>query len=125
MTLVSRGRQVMSSLDPEMAAPVLRVLADAGVDVRLGATIVGAEPGSVRLADGSTIGAVLVVEASGVRPDRGLAALAGIEVGPSHDRSLHDPQAVKKVANRLRRAQGQLTGCACSRCCSQRRSTRP
>lgn len=25
------------------------------------------------------------------------------------DRSLHDPQAVKKVANRLRRAQGQLT----------------
>lgn len=24
------------------------------------------------------------------------------------DRSLHDPQAVKKVANRLRRAQGQL-----------------
>ncbi|PVE63707.1 FAD-dependent oxidoreductase [Microbacterium testaceum] len=83
VTLVSRGRQVLSPLDPEMAAPLLAVLREAGVDVRLGATIVGAEAGTVRLDDGSTLEAVLVVEASGVRPDRGLAALAGIEVGPS------------------------------------------
>lgn len=83
VTLVSRGRQVLSPLDAEMAAPLLSVLRDAGVDVRLGVTIVGAEAGVVRFDDGSTLDAVLVVEASGVRPDGGLAALAEIEVGPS------------------------------------------
>lgn len=83
VTLVSRGRQVLSPLDPEMAAPVLRTLRRAGVDVRLGATVTGAEPGRVHLSDGSSIDAVLVVEASGVRPDRSLADAAGIAVGPT------------------------------------------
>jgi len=83
VTLVSRGRQVLSPLDPEMAAPVLRTLRRAGVDVRLGVTITGAESGRVHLSDGSSIDTVLVVEASGVRPDRSLADAAGIAVGPT------------------------------------------
>lgn len=83
VTLVTRGRQVLSPLDAEMAAPLLALLREHGVDVRLGATIVGAEPGRVLLDDGGTVEAVLVVEASGVRPDRGLAEAAGLEVGPT------------------------------------------
>ncbi len=80
VTLVTRGRQVLSPLDAEMAAPLLALLREHGVDVRLGSTIVGAEPGRVLLED---VEAVLVVEASGVRPDRGLAEAAGLEVGPT------------------------------------------
>lgn len=83
VTLVTRGRQVLSPLDAEMAAPLLALLREHGVDVRLGATIVGAEPGRVLLDDCGTVEAVLVVEASGVRPDRGLAEAAGLEVGPT------------------------------------------
>lgn len=83
VTLVTRGRQVLSPLDAEMAAPLLALLREHGVDVRLGSTIVGAEPGRVLLDDGGTVEAVLVVEASGVRPDRGLAEAAGLEVGPT------------------------------------------
>jgi NADPH-dependent 2,4-dienoyl-CoA reductase/sulfur reductase-like enzyme/rhodanese-related sulfurtransferase len=81
VTLVSRGRQVLSPLDPEMATPVLALLRDAGVDVRLGVTVVGADPGRVRLSDGESIEAALVVEASGVRPDAALAEAAGIRLG--------------------------------------------
>lgn len=81
--LVSRGRQIMSPLDPEMSEPVLEVLRSAGVDVRLGVTLAGAEPSAVILSDGSRVEAALVVEASGVRPDRRLAEAAKLEVGPT------------------------------------------
>jgi len=83
VTLVTRGAQVLSPLDVEMAAPVLSLLRDAGVDVRLGVTVTGAEPERVHLSDGSAVEAVLVVEASGVRPDRRLADAAGIRLGPT------------------------------------------
>ncbi|MGW8429674.1 FAD-dependent oxidoreductase [Curtobacterium citreum] len=81
VTVVSRGEQVLSPLDPEMAAPVLQTLRGSGVDVRLGVTVTGSEPGRVLLSDGSSVDASLVVEASGVRPDRRLADAAGIVVG--------------------------------------------
>lgn len=81
VTLVTRGRQVLSPLDAEMAAPLLSLLREHGVEVRLGATVVGAEAGRVLLDDGGAVEAALVVEASGVRPDRGLAEAAGLEVG--------------------------------------------
>ncbi|MDR6199680.1 NADPH-dependent 2,4-dienoyl-CoA reductase/sulfur reductase-like enzyme/rhodanese-related sulfurtransferase [Microbacterium sp. SORGH_AS428] len=83
VTLVTRGTQVLSPLDVEMAAPILALLRDAGVDVRLGVTVTGAEPGRVHLSDGSAVEAVLVIEASGVRPDRRLADAAGIRLGPT------------------------------------------
>ncbi|MEV8241793.1 FAD-dependent oxidoreductase [Microbacterium testaceum] len=81
VTLVSRGRQVLSPLDPEMAAPVLALLRGAEIDVRLGVTIVGASPGLVHLSDGESVEAVLVVEASGVHPNAALAEAAGIRLG--------------------------------------------
>lgn len=83
VTLVTRGEQVLSPLDTEMAAPVLTLLREAGVDVRLGVTITGAETGRVHLSDGASIEAALVVEASGVRPDRRLADAAGLAIGPT------------------------------------------
>lgn len=83
VTLVSRGTQVLSPLDAEMAAPILTLLRDAGVDVRLGVTVTGAEPRLVHLSDGSAVEASLVIEASGVRPDRRLADAAGIRLGPT------------------------------------------
>lgn len=81
VTLVSRGHQVLSPLDPEMAAPLTRILHEAGVDLRLGATVTGAEAGRVILSDGTVLEADLVIEASGVRPERDLAEAAGVAIG--------------------------------------------
>lgn len=83
VTLVTRGRHVLSPLDPEMAAPVLATLRDAGVDVRRGVTVTGGDDGSVHLSDGTSLPADLVIEASGVRPDRRLADAAGLRIGPT------------------------------------------
>lgn len=83
VTLVQRGTQVLSPLDPEMAAPVRRVLEEAGVDVRTGTTVTGASDGSVLLSDGARVRADLVIRASGVAPETGLARAAGLAIGPT------------------------------------------
>lgn len=81
VTLITRGDQVLSPLDVEMAAPILAVLRAAGADVRFGVTVTGARDGSVTLSDGGVVPADLVIEASGVRPDRRLADAAGVRIG--------------------------------------------
>ena len=81
VTLVQRGPQVLSPLDPEMATPVRRVLEAAGVDVRTGTTVAGASAGHVILSDGTRVRADLVIEASGVRPESSLARSAGLRIG--------------------------------------------
>lgn len=83
VTLVQRGPQPLSPLDPEMAFPVLDTLTAHGVDVRLHATVTESEPGMVVLDDGSRIPADLVIEARGVRPDTRLALDAGLAIGPA------------------------------------------
>lgn len=83
VTLVQRGLQVLSHLDPEMATPVGEVLRNAGVDVRLGVTVTGARPGLVVVSDGSEIPTDLVIEASGVHPETTLAKAAGLALGPT------------------------------------------
>lgn len=83
VTLVQRGAQVLTPLDPEMAVPVEQVLRDHGVDVRLGVTVTGAREGAVLLSDGTEIRTDLVIEASGVHPDSGLARAAGLAIGPT------------------------------------------
>ncbi len=83
VTLVQRGRQVLSPLDPEMAAPLVPLLRERGVDVRLGAEIVSARGGVVQLSDGTEAEARLIVDASGVVPENGLAAAAGLALGES------------------------------------------
>jgi NADPH-dependent 2,4-dienoyl-CoA reductase/sulfur reductase-like enzyme/rhodanese-related sulfurtransferase len=83
VALVQRSDQVLSPLDPEMAAPVERVLRAHGVDLRLGTTVVGVRDGRVVLSDGSEVPTDLVVEASGVHPETTLARAAGLTIGPS------------------------------------------
>ncbi|MDO4061189.1 FAD-dependent oxidoreductase, partial [Clavibacter michiganensis] len=83
VTLVQRGQQVLSPLDPEMAAPVREALEAAAVDVRAGTTVTGAADGHVQLDDGTRVRADLVIRAAGVRPETGLAEAAGLRIGPS------------------------------------------
>ncbi|WP_051973257.1 FAD-dependent oxidoreductase [Cryobacterium sp. MLB-32] len=84
VTLVQRGLQVFTPLDPEMAAPVLATLREHGVDVRLDTTVLGASvDGALELSDGTTVPADLVIDASGVRPATELATRAGLRVGAS------------------------------------------
>ncbi|THE08508.1 CoA-disulfide reductase [Microbacterium oleivorans] len=83
VTLVQRGAQVLSPLDPEMASPVHRALTDAGVDFRARTTIERVDAGRVTLSDGTEVAADLVVDARGVRPDVRIAAAAGVGLGPT------------------------------------------
>lgn len=83
VTLIQRGTQVLSPLDPEMAVPVEKALRAAGVDVRLDVTATRARPGMVVLSDGSEIPTDLVIEASGVHPETTLAKNAGLALGPT------------------------------------------
>nr|WP_276512231.1 FAD-dependent oxidoreductase [Cryobacterium roopkundense] len=84
VTLVQRGMQVFTPLDPEMATPVLATLREHGVDVRLGTTVLGASAGGgIELSDGTSVPADLVIDASGVRPATTLAAQAGLRIGAS------------------------------------------
>lgn len=92
VTLVQRGTQVLSPLDPEMAAPVEAALRGAGVSVRLGVTVTDARPGVVVLSDGTEIPTDLVIEASGVHPETTLAKAAGLTIGPTGGIAVDDHQ---------------------------------
>jgi NADPH-dependent 2,4-dienoyl-CoA reductase/sulfur reductase-like enzyme/rhodanese-related sulfurtransferase len=81
--LLQRGGQVMSPLDPEMAAPLVGLLRSHGVDVRLNTTVSGSVNDRLVLSDGSTVHADLVIDAAGVSPDLHLADRAGLRVGSS------------------------------------------
>lgn len=81
VTLVHRGSQLLSPLDPEMAAPIADTVRAHGVDVRLETTIDRVERGAVVLSDGATVPAEFVIDASGVVPESALAADAGLRIG--------------------------------------------
>lgn len=81
VTLVQRGRQLLSPLDAEMAEPVLEAVRARGVDVRLGVEVAAVGDGLVELDDGTSVAAELIVDASGVVPEARLAADAGIALG--------------------------------------------
>jgi NADPH-dependent 2,4-dienoyl-CoA reductase/sulfur reductase-like enzyme len=68
-------------MDPDMAARLVAPLEGLGVEVRLGARAAAFEPGWVHLDDGSELAADLVVLGLGVRPNSGLAAAAGADLG--------------------------------------------
>lgn len=82
VTVVELAEQVLTPLDPEMAAPLERELRRHGVDVVLGDSVTAVGPDSVTLSSGSELPADMVVFAIGVRPDAGLATAAGLRVGP-------------------------------------------
>lgn len=81
VTLIQHSGQVLSPLDPEMAAPVASRLESAGVVVRMNTRVQTIADGRVVLSDGDTVAADLVIDASGVHPDTALALSAGVALG--------------------------------------------
>lgn len=81
VTLLHRAGHLMErQLDPEAGLVLRQTLAVIGVTVRTGVTVSAIDPGRVRLTDGTTMDADLVVLACGVRPVVGLARAAGLRV---------------------------------------------
>jgi NADPH-dependent 2,4-dienoyl-CoA reductase/sulfur reductase-like enzyme/rhodanese-related sulfurtransferase len=86
VTLVEAAPQVLPPFDPEIAFAVRERLEEHGVVVRTGIGLSAVERHdeqlSVRLADGSSLPAALVILAIGVKPESGLAREAGLPLGP-------------------------------------------
>ncbi len=80
VTLVEAADQLMPSLDPDVAAPLVDALRGMGIDVRLGSRLEAVEPGAV-VAGGERVPADVVVLGLGVRPNAELASAAGIATG--------------------------------------------
>lgn len=80
-TIIEATNQVLAPLDPEMASPVADELRRHGVTLILGDSVDAITPTDVRLASGQFIAAELVVVAIGVRPETGLARMAGLAIG--------------------------------------------
>lgn len=85
VTLVEMAPQVMSSLDPEMAAPLHHHLTHQGVDLRLGrpVTAFALQDGRLRVSLGpqEEVEGHLAILSVGVRPEVMLARASGLEVG--------------------------------------------
>lgn len=82
-TIVQRGARLLTTLDPEMAAPLADHVATVGVDVRLGRTVTRVDADDVVLDDGDSLPARLVIAAMGIEPESRLAREAGLELGAS------------------------------------------
>ncbi len=80
-TLVEATDQVLAPLDPEMASPVAEELRRHGVTLHLGDSVESMTLENVQLSSGQIIAADLVVLAIGVRPESGLARMAGLTIG--------------------------------------------
>lgn len=83
VTLLQSGPQILPPLDPEMAAPVVERLKANGVKVLTHARTATVERYDLILTDGTRVPADLVVTATGVRPESGLARAAGLAIGAS------------------------------------------
>ncbi len=80
--IVEATDQVMAPLDPEMVEPVHRRIRRARVALHLGAAVTAIGEDDVTLSTGERLPADVVVAAIGVRPETGLAAAAGLAIGP-------------------------------------------
>ena len=80
VTVVTRGAEVMGTLDPDMGALVTQALRDRDVTVRTNEPVLGFEPGAVTTTSG-TLPADLVILGLGVVPNSTLAAQAGVATG--------------------------------------------
>ncbi|NLT28856.1 MAG: FAD-dependent oxidoreductase [Propionibacterium sp.] len=79
-TVVEMADQVLTPLDPEMAAPVADELRRHDIRVLTGAGVTEITDTEVVLDDGRRLPAELVVASIGVRPDTRLAEHAGLEI---------------------------------------------
>jgi NADPH-dependent 2,4-dienoyl-CoA reductase/sulfur reductase-like enzyme len=87
VTVVDRGEEPMSTLDPDMGRLVHKAMEGMGIDVRTECAVEEfvVEAGRVRgvVAEGETIQADIVVLGIGVRPNTALAKAAGLPLGES------------------------------------------
>ena len=85
-TLIELQDQVLPPLDKEMTAPIAAALRAHGVALRLGESAEAFEPAGdglvVRTKSGQRLPADLIILGIGVQPESGLAAAAGLAVGP-------------------------------------------
>ncbi len=85
VSLVTRGAEVMETLDPDMGALVSEALQDVGVHLYRGEALTGFETREGRVAavvtDQRTLPADIVILGMGVRPNSFLAQKAGIPLG--------------------------------------------
>ncbi|WP_306600038.1 FAD-dependent oxidoreductase [Geothrix sp. 21YS21S-2] len=85
VVLVERLDQVMAIADADMVTPLHGEIRRNGVDLRLGTSVEGFEPGPdglvAKLSDGSEVACGLAVLAIGVRPETALARAAGLALG--------------------------------------------
>lgn len=86
VTMIEMAQSPMAgTLDGDMAAKVTDAVEASGVDLRLGAAVTGFEQADGRLSavatDDASFPADLAVLGLGVRPNSGLAADAGVEIG--------------------------------------------
>ena len=87
VTVVDRGEEPMSTLDPDMGRLVHKAMEDMGIDVRTECAVERfvVDAGRVQgvVVDGETIHADIVVLGIGVRPNTALASGAGLPLGKS------------------------------------------
>ena len=81
VTMLQRGNQLMKNLDPEMAVMLTTRMRSAGIDIRFNTTAVEFTKKTVTLSNDEEISADVIFSAMGVRPEIGLAQLAGLRIG--------------------------------------------
>lgn len=79
-TVIDQADQPMTTLDPDIAGLVTAAMIHRGLDVRLGVSVEGFEPGKVLTSEGE-VEADLVILGIGTGPRAELAAAAGLETG--------------------------------------------
>ncbi|MFW6363493.1 MAG: FAD-dependent oxidoreductase [Spirochaeta sp.] len=83
VSLVEAAPQVMLNLEPEFAGYLTQQLQDYGVDLHIGTALAGIDGSTVKLSDGSSVTADMVLLSIGVKPTLQLAREAGLEIGES------------------------------------------
>jgi len=85
VTLIERGEQPMSTVDPDMGAKVRAAICGLGVDVRTGVSVTGLGDDGERITevhtDAGPVPADVVVLGLGMHPNTALAAGAGLPLG--------------------------------------------
>ncbi len=81
VTLVEKNPQVLTALDPEMAAHVLAELKKQGVAVRLSDPVLSFDETEATLQSGERIAADVIIIGIGVKPNAKLAKEAGLDIG--------------------------------------------
>jgi len=80
VTLITTGSQILSAFDPEIVEPFQERIIESGLTVEFASKVKEITDTDVILQDGTCLPASLVVNASGVTPNTGLAKRAGLTI---------------------------------------------